>query len=138
MFLVEMFALTLNYYSQNPESASNVVYSFTALPLELIQYNYDLGDCDCSSITPLPLLSDIHTCYPGSNGSRVALCFMTCIKNFLLFAFLIVSLSHTTLYSDMEGCNDFLVWETLCEVVYASEVLKIKSIMKWCRTIYHL
>ena len=78
-----MFALALSHYSQNPESSSNVVYSFASLPLESIQYNYDLGDCDCSTITPLSLLPDIHTCCPGSNGSRVTICFMTHIKNFL-------------------------------------------------------
>ena len=44
MFLVEVFALALNHFSPNLESASNVVYSFAALPLELIQYNYNLGD----------------------------------------------------------------------------------------------
>ena len=100
-----MFALALNHYSQNPESASNVVYPFIALPLELIQYNYDLGDCDCSTITPLSLLPDIHTCYPGSNGSRVTICSMTYIKNFLTFGFPHCLFSQTTLYSDMEGCN---------------------------------
>ena len=79
--------MALSHYSQCPESASNVVYSFTGLPLELIQYNYDLGDCDCSTITPLSLLPDINTSYPGSNGSRVAICSVTCIKNFLTVGF---------------------------------------------------
>ena len=105
LFLIELFALALNRYSQNSESASNVVYSFTALPLELIQHNYDLGDYDCSTFTLLSLLSDIHTCCLGTNGSRVAICSITCIKNFLLLAFPIVSHSCTTLYSDMEGCK---------------------------------
>ena len=104
LFLVEVFALALSHYSQSPESASNVVYSFTALPLELIQYNYDLGDCDCSTITPLSLLPDIHTCCPGSNGSKVAICSMTYIKNFLTVGFP-HCFSQTTLFSDMEGCN---------------------------------
>ena len=38
IIFVEVFALALSHYSQSPESASNVVYSFTALPMELIQY----------------------------------------------------------------------------------------------------
>ena len=84
---LEVFALALSHYSQSLESASNVVCSFTALPLELIQYNYNLGDCDCSTITPLYLLLDIHTCCPGSNGSRVAICSMICIKSFLTVGF---------------------------------------------------
>ena len=86
VILVEVFALALSHYSQNPESASNVIYSFASLPLELIQYNYDLGDCDCSTITPPSLLPDIHTC-PGSNGSKVAICSITYIKNFLTVGF---------------------------------------------------
>ena len=91
IILVKVFALALSHYSQNPESLSNVVYSFTSLPLELIQYNYDLGDSNSATITPLSLLPNIHTCCPGSNGSRVAICSITNI--FLLLAFLIVS-SH--------------------------------------------
>ena len=72
--------------------------------MELIQYNYDLGDCDCSKITPLSLLPDIHTCCPGSNESKVAICTMMYIKNFLTVGFP-HCLSQTTLYSDIEGCN---------------------------------
>ena len=91
IILVKVFALALSHYSQNPESLSNVVYSFASLPLELIQYNYDLGDSNSATITALSLLPNIHTCCPGSNGSRVAICSIT--KIFLLLAFLIVS-SH--------------------------------------------
>ena len=87
LFFVEVFALALSHLSQNPESASNVVYSFTALPLELIQYNYDLGDCDCSTTTPLSLFPNIHTCCPGINGSRIAIYPMTCIKKILSVGF---------------------------------------------------
>ena len=36
-----------------------------------LQYDYNLRDCDCLAITPLSLLPDIHTCCPGSNGSRL-------------------------------------------------------------------
>ena len=95
--------MALSHYSQNPESPSNV-YFFASLPLELIQYNYDLGDCNCSKITPLSLLPNIHTCRPGSNGSKVAIGSITYIKNFLTVGFP-HCLSQTTLYSDMEGCN---------------------------------
>ena len=117
-----MFALVLSHYSQNPESPSNVVYSFASLPLELIQYDYDLGDCDCSTITPLSLLPNIHTCSPGSNGFKVAICSMTYIKNFLTVGFP-HCLSQTTLYSDMEGCN----WlSNMGKVVNSLEVLKMK------------
>ena len=84
IILVEVFALALSHYSHNPKSTSNVVYSFTSLPLELIQYNYDLGDCDCSTITPLSLLPNIHTCCPGSIGSALT---MTYMKNFLTVGF---------------------------------------------------
>ena len=125
IILVEVFALALSHYSQNPESSSNVVYSFASLPLELIQYNYDLGDSNCATITPLSLLPDIHTCCPGSNGSRVAICSMTYIKNFLTVGFP-RCLSQTTLYSDMEVATDFLMWAKLCKVVDSSEVLKMK------------
>ena len=100
-----MFTLALSHYSQNPESSSNVVYSFASLPLELIQYNYDVGDSNCSTITPLSLLPDIHTCCPGSNASRVAIYSMTYNKNFLTFGFPHCLFSQTTLYSDMGGCN---------------------------------
>ena len=62
------------------------------------------GDYDCSKITPLSLLPDIHTCRPGSNGSKVAICSIMYIKNFLTVGFPHY-LSQTTLYSDMEGCN---------------------------------
>ena len=75
LFLVEVFAVALSHYSQNPESASNVVYSFASLLLKLIQYNHNLGDRDCSTITPLSLLPGIYTYCPGSNGSRVAICY---------------------------------------------------------------
>ena len=61
IILVKVFALALSHYSQNPESLSNVVYSFTSLPLELIQYDYDLGDSNSETITPLSLLPNIHT-----------------------------------------------------------------------------
>ena len=125
MLLVEVFALALSHYSQNSESASIIVCSFAALPLELIQYNYDPRDCDCSTITPLFLLSDIHTCCPGNNESRVAICSMTCIKNFLVLAFLIVShRQHCILI--WRVATDFLIWAKLCEVAYSSEVLKMK------------
>ena len=116
--------MALSHYSQNPESASNVVYSFTFLPLELIQYNYDLGDCDCSTITPLSLLSDIHTCCPGSNGSRVAICSIT--KIFLLLAFLIVSSHRQHCILIWRVATDFLIWAKLCKVIDSSEVLKMK------------
>ena len=52
-------------------------------------------------------------------------------QNFLLLAFLIVSLLHTTLYTDI------VIWAKLCEVIYSSEVLKIKIHMKWCRMMTH-
>ena len=104
IILVEVFALALSHYSQNPQSVSNVFYSFASLPLDLIQYNYDLGDCDCLTITPLSLFPDIHTCCPGSNGSKVAICSMMYIKNFLTVGFPHCP-SQTTLYSDMEGCD---------------------------------
>ena len=42
IILVEVCALAFSHYSQNPESASNVIYSFTALLLELIKYNYNV------------------------------------------------------------------------------------------------
>ena len=118
-----MFALALSHYSQNPESSSNVAYSFASLPLESIQYNYDLGDYDCSTLSLLP---DIHTCCPGSNGSRVTICFMMYIKNFLTFGFPHCLFSQTILYSDMGVATDFLIWIKLCEVVDSSEVLKKK------------
>ena len=118
-----MFALALSHYSQNPESLSNVVYSFASLPLELIQYDYDLGDSNSETITPLSLLPNIHTC-PGSNGSRVAICSIT--KNFLTFGFSHCLFSQTTLYSDMGVAIDFLIWAKLCEVVDSSEGLKKK------------
>ena len=121
-----MFTLALSHYSQNPESSSNVVYSFASLPLELIQYNYDLGDSNCSTITPLSLLPDIHTYCPGSNGSRVAIYSMTYNKNFLTFGFPHCLFSQTTLYSDMGVATDFLIWAKLCEVVDSLEVLKKK------------
>ena len=127
LFLVEVFALALSHYSQSPESTSNVVYSFTALPLELIQYNYDLGDRDCSTITPLSLLPDIHTCCPGSNGSRVAICSMTCIKNFLTVGFPhCLFLTDNTFILIWRVATDFLIWTELCEVIYSSEILKMK------------
>ena len=86
--ILRVLGVPVGISNQSPESASNVVYSFTALPLELIQYKYNLGDCGCSAITPLSLLPDIHICCPGSNGSRVAICSMTCIKIFLTVGFL--------------------------------------------------
>ena len=124
IILVKVFALALSHYSQNPETSSNVVYSFASVPLELIQYNYDLGDSNCAIITPLSLLPDIHTRCPGSNGSRVAICSIT--KIFLLLAFLIVSShrQHCTLI--WEVAIDFLIWPKLCEVVDSSEDLKKK------------
>ena len=105
IILVNVFTLALNHYSQNPESSSNVVYSFASLPFELIQYHYDLGDSNCSTITPLSLLPEIHTCCPGSNGSRVAIYSMMYNKNFLTFGFPHCLSSQTTLYSDMGSCN---------------------------------
>ena len=113
--------MALSHYSQNPESLSNVVYSFASLPLELIQCNYDLGGSNSATITPLSLLPNIHTCFPGSNGSRVVICSIT--KIFLLLAFLF---SQTTLYSDMGVAIDFLIWAKLCEVVDSSKDLKKK------------
>ena len=95
--------MALSHYSQNPESPSNV-YFFASLPLELIQYNHDLGDCDCSKITPLSLLPNIYTCCPGSIGSKVAIRSIMYIINFLTVGFP-HCLSQTTLYSDMEDCN---------------------------------
>ena len=92
-----MFAPALSHYSQNPESSSNVVYSFASFPLELIQYNYDLGDCYSSTITPLSLLPNIHTCCPRSNGFRVAICAMMYIKSFLTFGLPHCLFSQTTL-----------------------------------------
>ena len=121
-----MFTVALSHYSQNPESSSNVVYSFTSLLLELIQYNYDLEDSDCLTITPLSLLPDIHTCCPASNGSRVAIYSMAYNKKFLTFDFPHCIFSQTTLYSDMRVATDFLIWAKLCEVVDSSEVLKKK------------
>ena len=102
IILIEVFALALSHYSQNPESASNAVYSFASLPLELIQHNYNLGNCDCLIITPLSLLPDIHTCCPESSGSKVVNCSTTYIKNFLTVGFP-HCFSQTILYSDMEG-----------------------------------
>ena len=119
-----MFILALSHYSQNLETLSNVVYSFASLPLELIQYNYDLGDGNCATITPLSLLPDIHTCCPGSNGSRVAICSIT--KIFLLLAFLIVSSHRQHCILIWEVAIDFLIWAKLCEVVDSSEDLKKK------------
>ena len=100
--------------------------SIAALPLELIQYNYDLGDYDCSTITPLSLLSDIHTCCSGSNESSVAICHMMCIK--ISYCWLSsLFLSHTQhCILIWRVATNFLIWEKLCEVIYSSEVLKIK------------
>ena len=126
IILVKVFALALSHYSQHSESPSNVVYSFASLPLELIQYNYDLGDCDCSTITPLSLLPAIHTCCPGSNGSRVAICSMTYIKNFITVGFPHY-LSHRQHFILIwRVTTNFLIWAKLCEIVDSSEVLKIK------------
>ena len=122
IILVEV---ALSHYSQNPESPSNV-YFFASLPLELLQYNYDLGDCDCSKITLLSLLPDIHTCRPGSNGSKVAIRSITYIKNFLtVLAFLIVS--HRQHYILIwRVATDFLIWAKLCKVLNSSQILKMK------------
>ena len=123
-----MFALALSNYSQSPESASNVVYSFTAFLSELTQYNYDLGDSDCLTITPLSLLPNIHICCPGSNGSRVAICSMTCTYQKLSYYWLSsLSFSHRQHFILIwRVATDFLIWTKLCEVVDSSEVLKMK------------
>ena len=123
---LKVCTLALSHYSQNPESSSNVVYSFASFPLELIQYNYDLGDSNCSTITLLSLLPDIHTFCPGSNGSRVAIYSMTYTKDFLTFGFLIVSSHRQHCILIWGVVTDFLIWAKLCEVVDSSEVLKKK------------
>ena len=118
------FCSDSHIYSQNQESLSNVVYSFASLPLELIQHNYDLGDSNCATITPLSLLPDIHTRCTGSNGSRVAVCSIT--KIFLLLAFPIVSSRRQHCILIWGVAIDFLIWAKLCEVVDSSEDLKKK------------
>ena len=87
--------------------------------------NYDLGESNSATITPLSLLPNIHTCCPGSNGSRVAICSIY-NKNFLTFGFSHCLFSQTTLYSDKGVAIDFLIWAKLCEVVDSSEDLKKK------------
>ena len=69
------------------------LHQMLSIPSHLSHWSWynimcDLGDCDCLTITPLSLLPDIHIfCCPGSNGSRVAICSMSFIENFLSVGF---------------------------------------------------